>query len=72
MDAVLSNFIIMVIGASLGAVVGIVGAVSSCMLKSRCTNIKSPCMSCERDPLDSDNHVYNNEPGELPSIPNRL
>ena len=71
MDPVLSNFIIMVIGASLGACVGIITAFSTCFMKSRCTHIHSPCMSCTREPLDSDNPVYNDAP-EIPSIPNRL
>ena len=65
MDAVLSNCSIMLIGASLGAVVGIIGALSSCMMKSRCTNIKSPCMPCEREPLDNDNPVYIEKPNRV-------
>jgi hypothetical protein len=58
MDGVLANFLIMVIASSAAAVVAIIGGVSSCMLKSRCINIKSPCLSCERDVIDEENAVY--------------
>ena len=56
MDGVLANFLIMVIASS---VVAIIGGVSSCMMKSRCTHIESPCLSCDRDVIDEDNPVYN-------------
>ena len=58
MEGVLANFIIMIVASGVGGIVAIIGGVSSCMLKSRCTNIKSPCLSCEREPLDDDNDVY--------------
>ena len=29
------------------------------VMKSRCTNINSPCLSCDRDVIDEDNDVYN-------------
>ena len=54
----LINALVMLVGASAAAVVGIIGGVSSCMMKSRCTNIKSPCLSCDRDVMDEDNDVY--------------
>ena len=59
MDPVLSNFIIMCIASSVGGLTALIGAFSACFLKSRCTNIKSPCLSCDREPLDGDNPVYN-------------
>ena len=59
MDGVLANFLIMVIASSVGGVVAIIGGVSSCMMKSRCTHIESPCLSCDRDVMDEDNAVYN-------------
>ena len=62
MDSVLANFIIMISASCIGGIVAIIGGVSTCMTKSRCTNIKSPCLSCERDPLDDDNPVYQNSP----------
>ena len=43
MDGILANFIIMMVASSAGCIVAIIGGVSTCMLKSRCTHIKSPC-----------------------------
>ena len=68
MDGTLANFIIMVLGASVGGVVAIIGGVSSCMLKSRCTNITSPCLSCDRDVIDEENSVYNQPVTQTPVI----
>ena len=53
------NSLVMLVGASVAGVVAIVGSISSCMMKSRCTNINSPCLSCDRDVIDEDNDVYN-------------
>ena len=58
MDSNMINSLVMLVGASVAGCVAIIGGISSCMLKSRCTNIKSPCLSCEREPLDDDNAVY--------------
>jgi len=66
MDGVLANFILMLVASSVAGCVAIIGGVSSCMLKSRCTNIKSPCLSCEREPLDDDNPVYQTPPVTTP------
>ena len=71
MDGVLANFMIMVIASSVGGVVAIIGGVSSCMMKSRCTHIESPCLSCDRDVIDEDNDVYNTPITQTPVI-NRL
>ena len=59
MDPVIANFILMIVAAGVGGVVAVMTGVSTCMMKSRCTTITSPCMSCERQPLDGDNPVYN-------------
>ena len=59
MDPVIANFILMIVAAGVGGVVAVMTGVSTCMMKSRCTTINSPCMSCERQPLDGDNPVYN-------------
>jgi hypothetical protein len=59
MNGILANFFIMVIASSVGGVVAIISGVSSCMLKSRCTHIDSPCLSCDRDVIAEDNPVYN-------------
>ena len=58
MDSNMIKSLVMLVGASVAGCVAIIGGISSCMLKSRCTNIKSPCLSCEREPLDDDNAVY--------------
>ena len=31
---------------------GIIGLLLSTCLKSRCTNIKTPCLSCDRTPIE--------------------
>ena len=71
MDSNMVNSLVMLVGASVAGVVAIVGSISSCMMKSRCTNIKSPCLSCERDVIDEDNDVYNTPITQTPVI-NRL
>ena len=71
MNGIMANFIIMIVASGVGGIVAIIGGVSSCMLKSRCTNVKSPCLSCEREPLDEDNPVYNTPITQTPVI-NRL
>ena len=68
MDGILANFIIMIVASSAGAVVAIISGVSSCMMKSRCTNITSPCLSCDSDVIDEDNDVYNTPVNPTPVI----
>ena len=58
MDSNMVNSLVMLVGASVAGVVAIIGGISSCMMKSRCTNIKSPCLSCDRNVIDEDNDVY--------------
>ena len=57
-DPIEANFILTLVGVAVGAVVSLIGACSKCMLKSRCVNIKTPCISCERDVLSESNEVY--------------
>ena len=71
MDSNMVNSLVMLVGASVAGVVAIVGSISSCMMKSRCTNINSPCLSCDRDVIDEDNDVYNTPITQTPVI-NRL
>ena len=71
MDGILANFIIMVVASSVGGVVAIIGGISTCMMKSRCTHITSPCLSCDRDVIDEENSVYNTPVNPTPVI-NRL
>lgn len=49
-DAELTNFVI----ACSGILIGIISAISTCMIKSRCTNIRSPCITCDRDVLSEE------------------
>ncbi len=71
MDGILANFIIMVVASSVGGVVAIIGGISTCMMKSRCTHITSPCLSCDRDVIDEENSVYNTPVNPTP-VTNRL
>ena len=65
MDPVFSNFVINVLGISVGASVAIIAAFSACMQKSRCTSIHSPCISCERtvleDPIPTPSSSFSEE-----------
>ena len=58
MNAVLSNFIIMCIASSVGGITALIGAFSSCCIRSRCTHIQSGCIECDRDVVDEDNAMY--------------
>ena len=58
MQAVLSNFILMCIASSAGALTALIGAFSSCCIRSRCTHIKSGCIECDRSVVDEDNAMY--------------
>ena len=70
MDPVLSNFVIMVIASSVGGLTALIGAFSSCCIKSRCTHIKSGCIECDRSVVDEDNEMYS-QPAHAPP-PNRV
>ena len=68
MNPVLSNFIIMCIASSVGGITALIGAFSSCCIKSRCTHIKSGCIECDRDVVDEDNAMYSqNAPAPTPN-----
>ena len=71
MDGTMANFLLMMVGGGVGGVVAIIAGVSSCMMKSRCTHIQSPCLSCDRDVIDEDNDVYN-QPGTQTPVINRV
>jgi hypothetical protein len=61
MQAELTNFIVMVIASSVGGITALIGAFSACCIKSRCTHIKSGCIECDRDVVDEDNAMYDNQ-----------
>ena len=68
MDPVTSNFIINIIGISVGSLIALIGSLSACLRKSRCTSISTPCMSCDRQVLDENTSEGSETPG-LPPIP---
>lgn len=53
-NAEFTNFIL----ACSGILIGIIAGISKCMTKSRCTNIRTPCISCDREPMPVDNEIY--------------
>ena len=53
MDPITSNVIINITGIAVGSIVAIISAFSVCFLKSRCTTINTPCISCDRDVLQN-------------------
>ena len=61
MDPVLSNFIIMLTASCIGGVTALIGAFSTCCIKSRCTHIKSGCVECDRNVVDEDNAMYDTQ-----------
>jgi len=46
------------VGISVGAIATLIGAVSKCMLKSRCTRITCCGSECIRDVIDENNEIY--------------
>ena len=58
MDAIMSNFILTIIGMGVGSIVTLIGAFGKCFLKSRCTNIKCCCLSCDRDLMPVESDIY--------------
>ena len=69
MNPVLSNFIIMCIASSVGGLTALIGAFSSCCIRSRCTHIQSGCIECDRDVVDEDDVMYSQP---APAPPNRV
>ena len=70
MDSTEANYKITLYGLVFASVVSIIGAFSKCFLKSRCKNVQSPCLSCDRDVLDEDNSVYDDAPENFKSAQN--
>ena len=69
MDSTEANYKITLYGLIFGSVVSIIGAFSKCFLKSRCTTIKTPCVSCDRDVLDDNSSQYEDAPENFKSTP---
>ena len=51
---------------AIGSISALLGIVFSYCLKSRCTNIKTPCISCDRVPLNADD--ITNEPIQVKEV----
>jgi len=69
MDSTEANYKITLYGLIFGSVVSIIAAFSKCFLKSRCKNVQSPCLSCDRDVLDETNSVYEDAEPNFKSTP---
>lgn len=70
MNPTLSNFILNIVGIGIGGLIAIIGAFSKCFKSSRCTNIKTPCFSCDREVLEEvDKDSDTSTTGRLPSFP---
>ena len=69
MDSTEANYKLTLYGLVLGSVVSILGALSKCFLKSRCTSIKTPCVSIDRNVLDETNSVYEDAEPNFKSTP---
>ena len=67
MDSVEANYKLTLYGLIFGSVVSIIGAFSKCFMKSRCSNIKTPCVSCDREVLADDDSIYKDADLELPA-----
>lgn len=53
---------------TIGSVSALLGVVMSYCLKSRCTNIKTPCLSCDRVPLNPDDIAISPIPIEVKEV----
>ena len=70
MDPITSNFILTIVGVSVAGCLSLIGGMGTCMTKSRCTNISTPCVKCDRTLLSVDDPVYlETEPITHPTIP---
>ena len=69
MDSTEANYKLTLYGLILGSVVSSLGALSKCFLKSRCTSIKTPCVSIDRNVLDETNSVYEEAQENFKSTP---
>ena len=53
---------------TIGSVSALLGVVMSYCLKSRCTNIRTPCLSCDRVPLNPDDIAISPKPIEVKEV----
>jgi len=53
---------------AIGSISALVGIVFSYCLKSRCTNIRTPCLSCDRVPLEPDDIAISPIPIEVKEV----
>tara|TARA_R110002124_G_scaffold156027_1_gene323210 strand:- start:481 stop:732 length:252 start_codon:yes stop_codon:yes gene_type:complete len=53
---------------TIGSVSALLGVVMSYCLKSRCTNIRTPCLSCDRVPLNPDDIAISPTPIEVKEV----
>ena len=73
MDPITSNVIIDITGIAVGSIVAIISAFSACFLKSHCTTINTPCISCERDVLQNvDEQRVATGQSPVPAVPTVL
>ena len=67
-----STFVLTTIGSVsallVGSISALLGVIMSYCLKSRCTNIKTPCLSCDRVPLNPDDIAISPEPIEVKEV----
>ena len=68
MDPTMSNFILTLVGLSIGSCVTLIAACGKCTAKSRCSKINSPCLSCDREVLD-DSDLYKDAQEEISPTP---
>ena len=68
MDPITSNFILTIVGVSVAGCLSLKGGIGNCMTKSRCTNISTPCVKCDRTLLSVDDPVYLENP-HTPPLP---
>ena len=53
---------------AIGSISALLGIVFSYCLKSRCTNIKTPCISCDRVPINPDDIATSPEPIQVKEV----
>ena len=53
---------------AVGSISALLGVIMSYCLKSRCTNIRTPCLSCDRVPLNPDDIAISPEPIEVKEV----
>lgn len=53
---------------AVGSISALLGVIMSYCLKSRCTNIRTPCLSCDRVPLNPDDIAISPEPIEVREV----